>query len=188
MTFDGNLTTAGNQTVTTSGLTIGSSTDTTQVKGDGVRLTDPTGTWSVTSLNVFNDTGTGVLVNTKGGGTTFTLNTSGGTIHTTNGTAMNLDPLTVAMSLTSVESDTAPGNGIKLDTVNGALTIGTTILKDGVGTPLVIQNTPSALNTKFGNTTIKSTISSLQADNINTATNNGTNLTISFTSLSITGP
>lgn len=194
ITFDGNLSTAGSQTVTTSGLTIGSATDTTQVTGDGVRLLDPTGTWTVTSLNVFNDAGTGILVDTKGGGTTFTLNTSGGTVHTTNGPALNLDPLTIAMTLASVESDTSPiigtrtGNGILLDTVSGSLTIGTTILKDGSSTPLVIQNTSQALNAKFGNTTIKSTISDQTADNINTATGNDSNLTISFTTLEITGP
>jgi hypothetical protein len=188
ITFDGNLMTAGNQEVMTSELTIGSSTDSTQVKGDGLRLLDPTGTWTIDSLNVFNDTGTGVLVNTKGGGTTFTLNTTDGNILTTNGTALNLDPLTVGMSLATVRSDTAPTNGIKLDTVRGALTIDTTILNDGVGIPIVIQNTPAELTANFGNTTIKSTISDQKDDNIDTATNNGTNLEIIFTSLSITGP
>lgn len=188
VTFDGNLVTAGNQAVSSTGLTIGSSTDTTQVKGDGVRLIDPTGIWGISSLNVFNDTGTGVLVNTKGGGTTFTLNTSGGTVKTTNGAAMNLDPLTIAMTLGTVESNTSPTNGIKLDTVSGALTIGTTILNNGIGKPILIQNTPAALNTKFGNTSIHSTIGPTQNDNVDTATGNGTNLTISFTTLNIVFP
>lgn len=188
VTFDANLTTAGNQVVTTSGLTIGSSTDTTQVKGDGVQLIDPTGIWGIAGLNVFNDTGTGVLVNTKVGATTFTLNTSGGTVHTTNGAALNLDPLTIAMTLNSVESDTSPTNGIKLDTVSGSLTIANTTLNDGVGKPILIQNTPAALNTRFGVTKIHSTISGLQADNVDTATGNGTNLTIGFTSIDIVFP
>ncbi len=77
--------------MSTLGLTIGSSTDTSQVTGDGIRLLDPTAAWTISNLNIFNDTGTGLLVDTKGGGTTFTLNTTGGNITTTNGPAMNLD-------------------------------------------------------------------------------------------------
>ena len=188
VTFDSNLVTPGVQQVATNLLSIGSSTDTTQVKGDGLRLIDPTGSLSIGALNVFNDTGTGVLVDTKVGGTTFTLATTSGAVTTTNGPALNLDPLTVAMFLGTVRSDTSPTNGIILDTVIGSLTIGTTILNDSVGIPLVIQNTPAALTTKFGNTTIKSTISDLMADNVDTTTGNGTNLTISFTNLEITGP
>lgn len=188
VTFDSNATSPGIQQVSTNLLTIGSSTDTTQVKGDGLRLIDPTGSLLIASLNVFNDTGTGVLVDTKGGATTFALATSTGTITTTNGPALNLDPLALTMTLGTVRSDNSPTNGIQLDTASGALTIGTTILNNSVGTPLVIQNTPAALVAKFGTTTIHSTISNLQADNIDTTTGNGTNLTISFTSLAITFP
>lgn len=188
VTFDSNLAQAGNQQVTTGLLTIGSSTDTTQIAGDGLRLLDPTGSWSVSTLNIFNDTGTGLLVDTKGGGTTFALATSGGTITTTNGPAMNLDPLAVTMTLGTVRSDTSPTNGIMLDAVSGSLVIGTTILNDSVGIPLVIQNTPAALTANFGNTTIDSTISALQADNVDTTIGNGAFLNISFTTLQITGP
>ncbi len=188
VTFDSNLTTPGIQQVSTALLTIGSSTDTTQVKGDGLRLIDPTGSLLLASLNVFNDTGTGVLVDTKGGATTFALATATGTITTTNGPAMNLDPLALSMTLGTVRSDNSLTNGILLDTASGALTIGTTILNNSVGVPLVIQNTPVALVARFGNTTIHSTISDLQADNVDTTTGNGANLAISFTSLAITFP
>lgn len=188
VTFDSNLTTPGNQLVSTLGLTIGSSTDTTQVTGDGVRLLDPSGLWSVSSLNIFNDTGTGLFVDTKGGGTTFTLSTTGGNITTTNGPAMNLDPLTIAINLSTVRSDTSPTNGIRLDEVTGALNIGTTILNSGVGTPILIQNTPNPLIARFGNTSIRSTIGPTQADNVDTTAGNGDNLTLSFTTLNIVFP
>ncbi len=188
VTFDSNTTSPGNQQVSAALLTIGSSTDTTQVKGDGLRLIDPTGSLLIASLNVFNDMGTGVLVNTKGGATTFALATATGTITTTNGPAMNLDPLALAMTLGTVRSDNSPTNGILLDTATGALTIGTTILNNSVGVPLVIQNTPVALVARFGTTTIHSTIGPTQANNVDTTTGNGTNLTISFTSLDITFP
>ena len=188
VTFDSNLTTAGIQQVTTALLTIGSSTDTTQVKGDGLRLIDPTGSLLITTLNVFNDTGTGVLVDTKGGVTTFALATATGTITTTNGPAMNLDPLAVTMTLGTVRSDNSPTNGILLDTVSGTLTIGTTILNTSTGIPLVIQNTPAPLTAKFGNTTIHSMIGPSQAANVDTTTGNAANLTISFTPLTIIFP
>lgn len=187
VTFDGNLTTAGIQQVTTV-LNIGISTDTTQIKGDGLRLIDPTGTLLASALNVFNDTGTGVLVNTKGGGTTFTLNTSSGQIKTTNGAAMSLDPLTIAMTLNSVESDNSLAHGILMDTVSGTLTIGATTLNDSITKAILIQNTPAALTAKFGTTNIHSTIGPLQSDNVDLTTGNGTNVTISFSPLTITGP
>ncbi len=188
VTFDSNLTTPGIQQVSTTLLTIGSSTDTTQVKGDGLRLLDPTGSLLIASLNVFNDTGTGVLVDTKGGGTTFALATATGTITTTNGPALNLDPLALSMTLGTVRSDNSPTNGILLDTVSGALTIGTTILNTSASTPIVIQNTPAPLVAKFGTTTIHSTIGPTLADNVDTTTGNGANLTISLTPLTITFP
>ena len=188
VTFDSNLTTAGNQQVSTALLTIGSSTDTTQVKGDGLRLIDPTGSLLIASLNVFNDTGTGVLVDTKGGGTTFALATAAGTITTTNGPALNLDPLALSMTLGTVRSDNSPTNCILLDTVSGALTIGTTILNTSASTPIVIQNTPAPLVARFGTTTIHSTIGPTLADNVDTTTGNDANLTISLTPLTITFP
>ena len=188
VTFDSNLTTAGIQQVATTLLSIGSSTDTTQVKGDGLRLIDPTGSLLVATLNVFNDTGTGVLVNTKGGLTTFALATTTGNITTTNGPAMNLDPLALTMNLSAVRSDNSPTNGIRLDTVSGALAIGTTTLNSSVGIPIVIRNTPAPLVAKFGTTTIHSTLGASQAANVDTATGNAANLTLSFTSLSIVFP
>ncbi len=188
VTFDNNLTTAGIQQVTTSLLTIGSSTDTTQIKGDGLRLIDPTGSLLVTSLNVFNDMGTGVLVNTKAGGTTFTLATTGGQVSTTHGAAMNLDPLTLAMVLGSVSSTNSPTHGVLMDSVSGTLTVTTTTLNDSVGKAILVQNTSAALNAKFGTTNIHSTLGPLESDNVDTTINNGTNATISFTKITITGP
>ncbi len=96
--------------------------------------------------------------------------------------------MTIAINLSTVRSDTSPTNGIRLDTVNGALNIGTTILNNGVGTPILIQDTPSPLIARFGNTSIHSTIGATQAQNVDTTTGNGDNLTISFTTLSIVFP
>lgn len=188
VTFDGNVSTAGNQPLSVTALNIGSSTDTTQIKGDGLRLTDPTGSLLIGTLNVFNDTGTGVLVDTTGGATTFALATSTGRIRTTHGPAMHLDTLSIAMVLDTVRSDDSLTNGILLDTVPGSLTIRETTLNKSIGKSILIQDTPAALAANFGTTKIHSTVSTLQSDNVDTTTGNGTNLTIGFTSLNITFP
>ena len=188
VTFDSNLATVGIQQVTTTSLTIGSSTDTTQVKGDGFRLIDPTGNLLVSNLNVFNDTGTGVLVDTTGGGTAFVLSTSAGQISTTNGPAINLNTLTASMALGSIRSTNSLTNGVLLNAVSGALSAGNTTLNGAVGKAILIKNTPSPLTASFGATNIHSTVSTLPADNVDTTIGNGTNLTTSFTPLTITFP
>ncbi len=188
VTFDSNLIAGGFQQVAGNTLTIGNSADTTDVLGDGLRLIDPTGNLGFGNINIYNDSDTGLLVDTKGGGTTFALANTGGTIMTTNGPAMNLDPLAISMQFDTLRSDNSPTNGIVLDTVSGGLGATTTILNGSIGTPIVISNTPAQFNVNLGNTTIQSTISNQQADNVDTTLGNGMNLNLQFNSLSITGP
>lgn len=188
VTFDSNVITAGIQAVNGGNFRVGSSTNPALVQGDGVRLIDPTGTLNFTALNISNDNGTGLLVDTKGGGTTFTLTGSSGNIYTTNGPALNLDPLTVTLTLNTVRSDNSPTEAFIIDTVTGAININSTTLNNSVGTPIVISNTPAPLLVNFGNTVIRSTISDQQADNIDTSVSNGPNLLLNFTSLRIFGP
>ena len=76
---------------------IGQGTPAAQrVQGDGLELLCPEGDVSFTTLNVFNNNGDGIEVNTKaalcGTATTFTLGTGAGTIDTTNGTALDRSP------------------------------------------------------------------------------------------------
>ena len=54
-------------------LTVGSSTTLTNVVGDGVRLLNTTGALQFSTLDIFNSTGTGLLVDTTGLGTTFSI-------------------------------------------------------------------------------------------------------------------
>jgi hypothetical protein len=188
VTFDNNLTTVGIQQIGVNSLIIGSSTDTTQVKGDGVRLIDTTGSLLVSNLNVFNDTGTGVLVDTTGGGTVFTLVTSGGQVSTTNGPALNLNTLAASLTLGSIRSVNSPTEGVLMNAVNGAVSSKNTTINGSIGKSIRIMNTTSPLSAAFGATSIHSTIGPTQADNVDTSTGNGTNLTISFNPLSITFP
>jgi hypothetical protein len=186
-TFDADPTTAAIDQVPGMTLTIGA--DNEDITGDGLRLIDPTGDLSSTTLTIFNDGGTGLFVDTKGGGTTFNLETgSGSSISTTDGDAMFLDPLSIDLAFDSVSSEDSPASGIFLDTVSGSLRIGATSIVDSAFTSIVIQNTPAPLLADFGATTIESLIGPTLSDNVDTSVGNGANLTIRFGSLTITGP
>jgi hypothetical protein len=186
-TFDADPTTAAIDQVR--GMTLMIGADNEDITGDGLRLIDPTGDLAFTTLTIFNDGGTGLFVDTKGGGTTFNLETgSGSSISTTDGDAMFLDPLTIDLVFDSVDSEDSPASGIFLDTVSGSLQIGATSLVDSAFTSIVIQNTPAPLLADFGDTTIESLIGPTLSDNVDTSVGNGTNLTIRFDSLTITGP
>ena len=170
-------------------MTIGNSEMTTDVTGDGVRLIDPTGDLSFDTLGIFNDSGTGLLVDTKGGGTTFSMTTGpDSTIVTTNGDALFLDPLDIDLAFDLVQSDDSLTNGIFIDTVTGLLDIAATTINGSTGTAIMIQNTPAPLTASFGVTTIQSTIDDTIPSNIDTTIGNGANLDIEFDSLMITGP
>ena len=144
VTFDSDLTTVGNQQVSGGNTTIGASSS--RVQGDGVRLIDVSGDLAFNNLDIFNNNGTGLLVDTKTGGTTFNLVTGSGTIDTTNGTAMFLDPLTVNMNLTSVSSTSAGGNGVHFDEVAGTINIGTVNVSESGGNGVLIENSSANID------------------------------------------
>ncbi len=110
-----------------------------RVDGDGVRFDDPTGDLSITTLNIFNDSGTGLYVDTKGAGTTFNLATGGGSVNTTNGAALFLDPppgmppLALALTLDAVR-------GAKAGIVDG--TTGFLRVRAPVEGGLVVRRSP----------------------------------------------
>ena len=122
--FDNDLTTAGIQVVSGGNTLLG--TTAARLRGGGLRLVNVEGTLSFDDLDIANDIDTGLLVqNSKAN--SFTLNVDAGgaanaTVDTTNGTALDLDPLTINMVFASVNSSGGT-NGIKLDTVDGAIVI-----------------------------------------------------------------
>ena len=193
VTFDSDLATAGNQQVNGGATVIGSSSTTTDVVGDGLRLTAPTGDLGFTTLDIYNDSGTGLYVDTKTDGTTFSLDAgSGSTIHTSRGSAMYLDPLTVNLNfdqVTSTAADTvnANGVGIFLDTVEGTINIGTTTVTNSEAQGIWVRNTPAAgLTASFGAATVSRTQAGVLAAAAVQAENNPTNTTITFSDLDIT--
>jgi hypothetical protein len=119
VTFDSDLVTGGAQAVNAGALTIG--TGGARVQGDGLSLTNVSGSLTFSDLDIANNGGTGLLVaNSKAN--SFLLTTLDGSADTTAGTAVNLDPLTVNITLASV---TANGGsyGILLDQVEGSFTV-----------------------------------------------------------------
>lgn len=189
VTFDSDPATAAIEQVTATSLTIGDAMVTNNVTGDGFRLIDPTGDLSISSLQVANDMGTGLFVDTKGGGTTFNLVTGGSSsITTTNGAALNLDPLTVNLQFASLESTGSSTSGILLDVVSGNIVSRVTTVNGSTNPSIIISNTPAPFVVNLGDVSIQSTISTVEADNIDTTTGNGANLTFITESLTITMP
>ena len=108
VTFDASGTALSGTTVTAGNWNIGQGTAANQrVGGNGLDLEAVTGNLSFGTLNIFNNVGTGLLVNTKTAGTTFSLSNTGGVINTNSGSAMNLDPLTANLTFSSVTSSHA---------------------------------------------------------------------------------
>jgi hypothetical protein len=189
VTFDADPTTGAIETVNAGTLTVGDSDTTVEITGNGVALFDPTGSLAFTTLDIFNSGGTGLLVDTKGGGTTFSLSTGpDSTIVTSGGPAMSLDPLDVNLAFDAVTSTSSPTNGIFIDTTTGTIQIAATTLNNSVAVPILIQNTPAPLNVQFGTTNIRSLIGPNLSDNLDTSTGNGANLTVGFGTVTITTP
>ena len=186
-TFDADPATLAIDPVQSTGLSVGSMS--LDVMGDGVQLIDPTGDLRIDVLTVFNEMGTGLFVDTKGGGTTFHLETGpASSITTTDGDALFLDPLTIDLQFATLQSTDSPGNAVLLDTVSGRLVSAASVFDGAVAKSIVIQNTPAPLLVNFGDTTIDSTLGPALTDNVDTTMGNGGNVTLLFESLSITFP
>lgn len=171
-TFDADLVTAGLQAVAGGDTMIGSLA---RVRGDGVRLFSPTGTLDFGILTVRNNVGTGILVDTKTQGTTFTLDTdAGSTVDTTNGAAMFLDPLTLGLGgadhfvIDSATSTNSPTVGVGFDTAGGVADI-KSINVSGAGTAgLQVANAPTGSIFNFDTVVINS------GNGVRLTNNNGT--------------
>jgi len=176
VTFDSS-TAAGIQTVNAGTMQVG--TAAARVGGAGVTLTEVDGALTFGTLNVFNNGGTGLTVNnTKSG--TFTLTNTTGTVNTTAGTALNLDPLLIDLNFTAVSSTGATGAGIVLSHVQGAgtggnaLTIGTLTITNSGQQGLFITGGSTGLVTIGGGTITNSGGASVQVGESGVAGSGGT--------------
>ena len=76
--------------------------------------------------------------------TTFALATAAGSVNTTNGAAVNIDPLTTAMTLTDLTSTNSPTSGLILDTVTGSFTVtGATNITGSTADGILVTNSPN---------------------------------------------
>ncbi|MEP9360242.1 right-handed parallel beta-helix repeat-containing protein [Sphingomonas sp. KR3-1] len=176
VTFDSS-TAVGIQAVNAGTMQVG--TAAARVNGAGVSITESDGALTFGTLNVFNNGGTGLTVNnTKAG--TFTLSNTTGTVNTTAGAALSLDPLLIDLNFTAVSSTGATGAGIVLDNVQGAgtggnaLNIGTLTIT-GVGQQgLWIYGGSTGLVTIGGGTITNSGGASVQIGQSGVAGSGGT--------------
>ncbi|WP_158298808.1 beta strand repeat-containing protein [Sphingomonas psychrotolerans] len=152
-TFDASTATAGIQAVNAGRMEVG--TTAARVNGQGVFLTDVTGSLSFADLDIANSGATGLrVVNAKVN--SFTLATLDGTIDTVGGTAADLDPLVINLNFASVSSVGAGGPGVILNTVQGggtggnALTIGTLTISNSGGDGLVVLNSTGLVRVNGG--------------------------------------
>ncbi|MEI8380274.1 MAG: hypothetical protein WCJ09_09110 [Planctomycetota bacterium] len=157
VTFDASGRSLSGTQVDGGNWTIGTTTN--RVVGDGLRFVDPTGDVKFGTINIANDNGTGLYVNTKGLGTTFSLSNTGGSVDTTNGSALFLDPLTTNLSFSSVTATGGSGNGIELDTVAGTVNLGTVNVTNMLGNGVVMNN--SSASVTAGSVTVNNVASGL---------------------------
>lgn len=147
--------------VAMSSLTIGSTT--ARVTGTGMSMTDSTGEVDMGDVDIFNNAGSGLFVNTS---PTLTLSSqTGSTIDTTAGPMMDLTSVTTALVFDSVASSNSPNRAAAFTTVEGSLAVTTTTANDAANPPFIYTNIPNPFAVSFGNTTINSLQGPLITDN-----------------------
>ncbi len=166
VTFDSDTGTAGNQQVAAGDTSVGLLGN--RVEGDGIRLNNVLGNVAFGALDIFNNNGTGLFVRDAGGKAgTFSISTTSGTINTTNGTAIDIDPVLANLVFGAVSSTNANGQGssaanaggVFLDSVDAqggaasnAVTITTLDVTGSTGAGLQITRSTGTFS--FGTTTI----------------------------------
>lgn len=158
VTFDASGTALSGTQVTATGITQIGQGGLQLVIGNGLEFLLPTGDINFTDLRIFNDLGTGLSVDTKTGGpTTFNMVTAAGTIETTNGSALFLDPLTSNMTFGTVNSD----DTITFDEVTATGGAGT----NAVNITTLVVNNPTGNGIEFIDSTGNFTFGSATVNN-----------------------
>lgn len=124
--FDSDAGTVGNQTVLSGNTAIGAAGGGNEVQGDGLVLVDVLGSIDFDQLDIFNNGGTGLVLNNATSlPADFGLTINAGTVSTTAGLALDMDPAVVSTTFTNVTSSGA-GAGVRL-----ADLVGTVIIQSG---------------------------------------------------------
>lgn len=168
VTFDSDSMTAGDQSVSSGALTVGSSG--TRVESIGVSLIDVSGDWNAGVLSIFNNNDTGFVANNSVLGTPLILaSETGSVINSLTGAALELNTITAnELTFDSITSTDSTTRGLGFTTVTGDLISGTTTLADSALAAIRYEAITGAniFRPNLGNTVIESTISDVPADNI----------------------
>lgn len=134
----------------------------TRVTGRGVSFVNVDGDVDMGDVDILNTDGAGLFVDTS---PALTLRSqTGSTIDTIVGPgvvaspALDLTDVTTALVFDSIQSVNSPTEAASFNTVEGSLTVATTIVTDAVNPPFLYDNIPIAnpFNVSFGDTTINS--------------------------------
>jgi len=157
VTFDADTTVIGttaasSDQVAFGALQIGQSTS-ARVLGNGLTFNNAIGDVDISTLNIFNTGGTGLSVDTKGAGTDFQLTGGGsGTIDTTTGAALFLDPLATDLTFGTVSSTGSGTTGVTFDVVTGvgagsnAVTIATLNISGATDAGVLVSNSSGSFS------------------------------------------
>ncbi len=128
-----------------------------------VSFVNASGDVDLGNVDILNTQGAGLFVNTS---PALTLRSqAGSTIDTTTGPALDLTSVTTALIFDSVSSVDSPTEAARFNTVDGSLTVTTTIATDAVNPPFLYNNIPNPFAVTFGDTTINSLQGSTIGDN-----------------------
>jgi hypothetical protein len=144
VTFDADLGTAGFQQVSGGNTTIGNALATTDVTGFGLRLFNSKGSVGFGTLNIHNDTGTGLYAAPLPGDS-LTLSNTAGVISTTNGAALDITRVALNSTFASVSSTNAFTDGIALDTVSGTANMGNVSVTNATGAGIRFAGSSAAV-------------------------------------------
>lgn len=167
VTFDANGAAAGDPTVASQTLNVGSSG--TRINGSGVSLTDVLGRWNMGNASIFNRAGAGLHVDNSGAITDLTLSSlADGTLDTLDSFALDLHTVTTDLNFNSVTSTDSLDNAFRLNTVTGEIVSRTTTSNDSMLKAFHYEDivAPDLLIANFGATTINGAKPMAKADNI----------------------
>ncbi|PKM29145.1 MAG: hypothetical protein CVV07_11525 [Gammaproteobacteria bacterium HGW-Gammaproteobacteria-11] len=151
--FDADPLTAGFQSVVGGNTQIGDLLATGNITGDGLRLNNVLGDIAFGTLNISNNTGTGLFIrDAEGKVGTFNFGNTGGAINTQTGAAIDIDPVTMASTFASVRSVDSAGAGILIDTISGSIEIGETSIINAATDGIAIIDSEGDFS--FGDTLI----------------------------------
>ncbi|MCC6755990.1 MAG: hypothetical protein IT199_06425, partial [Solirubrobacterales bacterium] len=143
VTFDASGTALSGTQVAAGNWTIG--TNAARVQGDGLRFDAPTGDLAFGTLNVSNNAGTGLYVDTKTLGTTFSLSNTGGAVDTTAGAALFLDPLATNLTFGTVSSADSSTTGATFSGVTGSVNITSLNVTNAAGDGVVVTGSTAGI-------------------------------------------